>query len=189
MPRKGIEPTKVGAGRLKVFQAQFGFYDSVVAAPSQAAALRAWGTHQNLFADGQARVATDKAAVEAALSHPNTPLRRALGSQSAFAVEPTSLPVVPDLPKSAGRKRAPAPPRAPVRPKPPADRSELDAAERTAARLEEEREDENRAFARRQSELDAAIAAARKRYEHRRKTVGAAVAAARDAYRKAGGSP
>ena len=32
------------AGRkLKVFQAQFGFYDTIVAAPSQAAALRACG--------------------------------------------------------------------------------------------------------------------------------------------------
>jgi hypothetical protein len=37
----------------KVFQAQFGFYDTVVAAPSQVAALRAWGIHQNLFAGGQ----------------------------------------------------------------------------------------------------------------------------------------
>ena len=43
------------AGRkLKVFQAQFGFYDTIVAAPSQAAALRAWGVNQNLFASGEA---------------------------------------------------------------------------------------------------------------------------------------
>ena len=48
--------------KLKVFQAQFGFYDTVVAAPSRAAALRAWGTHQNLFASGEAKVATDEAA-------------------------------------------------------------------------------------------------------------------------------
>ena len=40
--------------RLKVFQAQFGFYDTVVAASSQAAALRAWGIHQTLFANGEA---------------------------------------------------------------------------------------------------------------------------------------
>lgn len=40
---------------LKVFQAQFDFYDVVVAAPSQAAALRAWGVHQKLFTDGMAR--------------------------------------------------------------------------------------------------------------------------------------
>ncbi len=63
------------ARRLKVFQAQFGFYDSVVAAPSQVAALRAWGAHQNLFSDGGARVATDEQAIEAALAQPEVPLR------------------------------------------------------------------------------------------------------------------
>jgi hypothetical protein len=70
--------------KLKVFQAQFGFYDTVVAASSQAAALRAWGTHQNLFASGEAKVTTDEAAVAAALKHPETPLRRAVGSNDPF---------------------------------------------------------------------------------------------------------
>jgi len=36
--------------KLKVFQAQLGFYDTVVAVPGRAAALRAWGVHQDLFA-------------------------------------------------------------------------------------------------------------------------------------------
>ena len=58
---------KVSERRLKVFQVHLGFFETVVAAPSQAAALRAWGTHQNLFADGQARVTDDPQAVEAAL--------------------------------------------------------------------------------------------------------------------------
>ncbi|RYF99054.1 MAG: cell envelope biogenesis protein TolA, partial [Caulobacteraceae bacterium] len=71
-----------------MFQAQFGFYDTVVAAPSQAAALRAWGVRQNLFADGTARLTDDSQAVEAALAHPETPLRRAVGSSEPFALEP-----------------------------------------------------------------------------------------------------
>jgi hypothetical protein len=59
------------AGRkLKVFQAQFGFYDTVVAAPSRAAALHAWGSRQDLFANGQAKVTTDEAAVAAAPTIP-----------------------------------------------------------------------------------------------------------------------
>jgi hypothetical protein len=67
------------AGRkLMVFQSQFGFYDTVVAASSQAAALRAWGTHQNLL-PAAARVTTDEAAMAAALDHPEVPLRRAVG--------------------------------------------------------------------------------------------------------------
>ena len=37
---------KTPTRKLKVFQTQFGFFDTVLAAPSQAAALRAWGTHR-----------------------------------------------------------------------------------------------------------------------------------------------
>ena len=82
---------------LKVFQAQFGFFDTVLAVPSQAAALRVWGTHRNLFATGHAKLATDEAAIAAALEHPGTLLRRAVGSNDPFSIEPTSLPTVPDL--------------------------------------------------------------------------------------------
>ncbi len=73
---------KSGERRLKVFQAQLGFFETVVAVPSQAAALRAWQVHQNLFTDGQARATDDPQAAEAALAHPGVPLKRALGSKS-----------------------------------------------------------------------------------------------------------
>jgi len=90
------------AGRkLKVFRAQFGFHDAVVAAASQTAALRAWGTRQNLFASGEAMVTTDEAAVAAALEHPETLLRRAVGSTDPFQLEPASMPKVPDAPRRA----------------------------------------------------------------------------------------
>ncbi len=56
----------MAARKLKVFQAQMGFYDTVVAASSQAAALRAWGTRQNLFASGDAALTTEASAVAAA---------------------------------------------------------------------------------------------------------------------------
>ena len=75
---------KARTPKLKVFQAQFGFFDTVLAVPSQAAALRTWGTHQNLFAIGHAKLATDEAAIAAALEHPGTLLRRALGSHDPF---------------------------------------------------------------------------------------------------------
>src|ERR1700757_821297 len=87
------------ARRLKVFQTQLGFYDTVVAAPSQAAALRAWGTHQDLFASGDARLTTEPAAVEAALARPEIPLRRPIGSEGAFELEPTTPPKLPPAPK------------------------------------------------------------------------------------------
>ena len=175
------------ARRLKVFQAQFGFYDSVVAAPSQPAALRAWGTHQNLFADGQARVTTDTAAVAAALAHPEVPLRRPLGSTGAFEVEPTALPTVPDLPKSVSpRPKSDA--KAKQRPKPPPDRSSLDAAERAVADLDAGRKAEEKVLKQRQEDLDAEIVAAREAYLTDRKAAKNALAAEREAYRKAGGA-
>ena len=188
MPRKAASESNAKTSRLKVFQAQFGFYDSIVAAPSQPAALRAWGTHQNLFADGQARVAEDRAAVEAALAHPNVPLRRALGSTGAFEVEPTTLPVVPDLPRRAPGKRASETPQAEARQRAPADRSKLDAAERDLSALEARRARERRLLEQRRSDLEAETAEADRRHQERRRSADAAVAAAREAYRKAGGT-
>jgi len=171
------------AGRkLKVFQAQFGFYDTVVAAPSQAAALRAWGTRQNLFASGEATLATDEAAIAAATAHPETPLRRAVGSDAAFALEPTGLPEVPDAPKTSAAKRASRTrPKAP--PRPPPDRSRLDAAEKAVRDLDEGRKREEADFRRAQDELDSRREAAQDAYLDARKAATAKVVEARTAYR------
>jgi hypothetical protein len=92
------------ARKLKVYQAPFGFHESVVAAPSQTAALRAWGSHQNLFAEGLAKVTTESAAVEAALKHPETPLRRAI----RLNLRQQTYPRFP-LPRKRGWARKAAP--------------------------------------------------------------------------------
>ena len=177
---------KAKARGLKVFEARLGFYDTVVAAPSQAAALSAWGLRQNLFAEGQARVATDPAAVAAALAHPGTPLKRAAGLAGAFEVEPAALPTVP-----AGPKRAPARTKAKARPapppRPPTDRAALDAAEAALADLDAARKRQEARFRHRQAELDAERAEALSAYVAARKAASAALAEARRAYRKAGG--
>lgn len=175
------------AGRkLKVFQAQFGFYDTVVAAPSQAAALRAWGVNQNLFASGEATIATDEAAIAVAIAHPETLLRRAVGSSDAFALEPTGLPDVPAPPKRATTKPAPkAKPAAPV--KPPADRSKLDAAEKALGALDEDRKREEADFRREAEDLETRRMAAQSAYVEARKAATTKVVEARTAYRKAGG--
>ena len=173
--------------KLKVFQAQFGFFDTVVAAPSQAAALRAWGTHQNLFASGDARITTDEAAVKAALEHPQTPLRRAVGSNDAFKLEPTSLPQAPDAPKRPPTRKA-KPRAAPAaKPRPPADRSKLDAAEAELRELDERRKAEEAELRREEEALETKRAAAQAAYVEARKAATAAVVEARQAYRKAGG--
>jgi hypothetical protein len=169
---------------LKVYQAQFGFYDTVVAAPSQAAALRAWGVRQNLFAEGQATITNDAQAVEAGLAHPETPLRRAVGSHEPFLLEPTSFPKVPDAPKKV-RPDAKSRPE-PTKPRP--DRSQLDAAENAFRELDEGRKREEANFRRRQEDLEAETADAQSAYVANRKSATAALAVARRAYREAGGA-
>ena len=183
---------KTPTRKLKVFQTQFGFFDTVLAAPSQAAALRAWGTHRNLFATGDAKLATDEAAIAAALEHPGIPLRRPVGSNDPFALEPTGLPKIPDLPKATSALTRPPPSKAkpkaePVR-RPPVDRSRLDAAEAALGELDDRRKREEAELRRQQEELDAKRTAAQQNYVDARKKATAAVVAAREAYRKAGGT-
>src|SRR5665213_4186034 len=123
--------------RLKVFQAVFGFHESVVAAPSQAAALSAWGAHQNLFAEGAATPVTEPEVVAAALAHPLTPLRRPVGSKGPFGLDSTlpalDIPPARAKPTNSGRRAKTAP----SRPEPPPpDRSALAAAETALEQLE-----------------------------------------------------
>ena len=177
---------KPAGRRLKVFQAQLGFYDTVVAAPSQAAALRAWGMRQNLFARGEARVSEDPQAVEAALAHPETPLKRAVGSTDPFGLE-ARLPDVPDAPKRPAPKPSPQP-KAKVAAKPTPDRTALDIAEAAVKRLDEARKREEASLREEQDALDEKKAAAQSSYVADRKAATAAVVAARQAYRKAGGT-
>jgi hypothetical protein len=180
-------PKTTPSRKLKVFQAQFGFFDTVLAAPSQAAALRAWGTHRNLFATGHAKLATDEAAIAAALDHPGMLLRRAVGSNEPFALEPTSLPKIPDAPEDLRPPASKGKPKAEAVRLPPADRSRLDAAETALGELDERRKQEEADWRRQQEELDAKRTAAQQTYVEARKKATAAVVAARDAYRKAGG--
>jgi hypothetical protein len=132
-------------------------------------------------------VATDEAAVSAAIAHPETPLRRAVGSTDAFALEPTSLPKVPDAPKSAAAKPATKAKPAPA-PRPAADRTKLDSAEKALGLLDERRKREEAAFRQEESDLEARRTAAQEAYVEARKAATAKVVDARTDYRKAGGA-
>lgn len=82
----------MAARRLKVFQAHLGFYDTVVAAPSQKAALAAWGTGRGEFAKGFANVTDDPAAVRAALAHPGQVLKRPFGTTGEYRFDAAPVP-------------------------------------------------------------------------------------------------
>lgn len=173
--------------RLKVFRADLGFFETIVAAPSQKAALAAWGVNQDLFKEGAAKVTTDPAAVDAASAQPGVVLRRGAGTSDPFRPEsepPTSLPKPPDLPKP------PKPPPAkgsPPKPKPPPDRSKLTAAEKALADREGRFDEDLESLAERRRELDAREAELRARMDKDRTALQAAVDRARTAYTRAGG--
>jgi hypothetical protein len=109
-----------------------------------------------------------------------------VGSADAFALEPTSLPSVPDAPKRTTAKVAgKSKPAAPA--KPPADRSKLDVAEKALRSLDERRRKEEAGLRRAEEELEARKAGAQAAYVEERKSATAKVVEARTAYRKAGG--
>ncbi len=177
------------APRLKVYRTKAGFYETVVAAPNQAAALGAWGIRQNLFAEGEADLVSDAAVAKVALAHPGQPLRRAIGSSVAFELDPSSLP---DIPKVAKRKDAPAQARtsaAAPKPRPKPDRQPLERAEAEIARLDADFETQKAEIEQRRQALDDARAEAEDRWRTARKTAVQVLTKARRDFRRAGSEP
>jgi hypothetical protein len=122
--------------RLKVFQAHLGFYDTVVAAPSQKAALEAWGAGKGEFAKGFAKVTNDPVAVQIALAHPGAALRRPFGSSGPFKREADVVPV-PKIPPRQDRAANERRKKAAVAKRKAAERELREAeAEATKARAE-----------------------------------------------------
>lgn len=110
------------ARRLKVFRTAAGFDDAFVAAPSRAAALRAWGADRDLFARGVAEEVTDAGLTAEPLARPGEVIRRSRG---------TAAEQLAALPPGRAKK-----PRAPTEAETPPDRRALDAAEAALAAAE-----------------------------------------------------
>lgn len=84
-----------------------GFYDTVVAAPSQKAALEAWGAGKSAFAKGFAKVTNDPVAVQNALANPGVVLRRPFGNGGPFKrdADPVRAPKVSPRQQREAEKR------------------------------------------------------------------------------------
>lgn len=178
--------------KLKVFQARLGFHDTVVAAPSRTAALRAWDVHQNLFEQGEAAETADASAIKAALAHPGVPLMRPAGTQQSFTLKGGKLPRAAKdaasrprpAAKSARAKAEPAkkaPPRA--KPRPPS-RKDLAAAEAALEKLKAHQAREDAAL---EKEFETRRSALMDSHMAQLKDASEALTQARRAYRKAGG--
>ena len=188
---------------LKVFQAHLGFYDTVVAAPSRAAALKAWGSRQDLFRDGSAKETQDAQAIEAARAKPGIVLRRVAGSKAPFSENP-GLPSLPPLPKKDASKKKDIAKTAPIAPGPrerpalrlvqtppptpprkPPDRQPVERAEKALTELKKEEERALARMAARKAALDQEERALRDDYHARRMKAEAALVEARRAYQDA----
>lgn len=151
------------AARLKVFRAHLGFFDTIVAAPSQKAALEAWGANAHEFAHGFAAPTDDPKLVAAALAQPGIVLKRQFGSTAAFSAEPARL-AAPTIPKSrqvaASKQRA---------------KRDKAAAQKVVAaklaRIDREEADAMQDLADRQAALAAEMSSARKRFAAQRRQI------------------
>ena len=129
--------------KLKVFTTPIGFHDAMVAAPSWAAALRAWGSDHDLFARGAAFEVTDPDLMQEPLAKPGKVVRRLRGSEAEqFAALPRDRP---DADKARSRK-AGATKVAPKRPKPSTgDLERAEASLQTAIKRHREADAEAKA--------------------------------------------
>ena len=112
--------------KLKVFRTPIGFHDAYVAAPSQKAALEAWGADSNIFAQGIAEQVTDPKLMEEPLASPGKVIKRVRGSADEHFAELDRAAPRKKAAKESGKVVA-LKPKSKPRPKP--KRDELDAAE------------------------------------------------------------
>lgn len=117
------------AARLKVFRTPIGFHDAFVAAPSQKAAIEAWGSDRDVFRRGEAEEVTEPKLIEEPLASPGEVIKKLRGTAEE---QLAALP--PNRPKKARRETA-EPPAAPAetkrraRPVPKPSRAALDKAQ------------------------------------------------------------
>jgi hypothetical protein len=130
--------------RLKVFRTPIGFHDAYVAAPSQKAALKAWGSDADLFARGVAEVVTDPDLTAEPLARPGEVIRRSRGS---VAEQLAALP--PDRPKGKTKAKSRTAKVAVPRP----DRAAVEAAETALAEAEARQREDERKLAEEEAKL------------------------------------
>ena len=159
------------AARLKVYRSHIVFYETVVAAPSQKAALEAWDVRQNLFAEGAAEVTDDPDTVKAALAQPGVVLKRAAGSNDVYAADPST----PSLP--AGKKAKT------VKPNP--DRRALEDAEAALETVNEMQSQQKAEFDARRRALEHELHTTEARWRAERKAAERVLEQARSDYEKA----
>lgn len=155
------------ARALKVYRTPIGFHDAYVAAPSQKAALEAWGADANLFARGSAEQVTDAELVREPLANPGKVIKRPRGSEAEHLASLAKSPQRPGGAKSRPGKATPpnSPPKRASPPTPRPSRTPLDKAEEVLAQQEEEDRAALKKLEEKQAQLRAQIEQLRKQQQ------------------------
>ncbi|MFC7499097.1 hypothetical protein ACFQRC_07665 [Enterovirga sp. GCM10030262] len=164
---------------LRVYRLPIGFHDAYVAAPTQKAAIEAWGSDKDVFQRGQAELVTDAELTKEPLENPGKVIKRLRGTAAEQIAALAETPA-PASKRSAPRRKPggrtgpqrspgndnekparPARAKAPPKPKPRPSRANLDEAEQARA----EAEARNEAAVKDLREREAALARERKALE------------------------
>ena len=148
--------------QLKVFRTTAGFHDAYVAAPSRAAALRAWGATTDLFAMDAAEQVMDPKLMAGPLARPGEIIKQVRGSDQEH------LAAAGPGAKAKG-KASPAP-----KAKPRPSRANLEIAERRMEEAEADRAQQVQAFELEKAALRKREEAARRVFEAKRDRLDAA---------------
>jgi predicted ribosome quality control (RQC) complex YloA/Tae2 family protein len=150
-------PSDERLAKLKVFRTPIGFHDAYVAAASQKAALEAWGSDTNLFAQKSAELVTDPALMAEPLASPGKVIKRLRGTaaEQIAALPPNVVrqQSEPDENTSPARaKKAEPKPAKKIMPRP--DRSALTKAEQALDDSASQQAAEQKALRDRESALE-----------------------------------
>lgn len=150
-----------------------GFHDAYVAAPSRAAALRAWGATTDLFAMDAAEQVTDPKLTAEPLSRPGEVIKHVRGSDEEHLAAAG--------PATKAKAKARSIPKAKPRP----SRANLEKAESRLEEAKADRAQENQAFEREKAALRKREDAARRAFEAKQEKLDTARQAQAKAYEEA----
>ena len=131
--------------KLKVYRTPIGFHDAYVAAPSQKAAIEAWGSGKDIFARGEAEIVTAPELTAEPLASPGMVVKKLRGS----AAEQIAA-LGPDEPRPRNGKTAARPAKKAPRP----SRAKLEKAEAAVAAAKKKRAAALARIAERQAALE-----------------------------------
>lgn len=172
------------APKLKVYRTAAGFHDAYVAAPSQKAALAAWGSDHDLFARGIAELVTDPDLTAEPLASPGVVVKRSRGSAAEqIAALPDRKPrAAPDDKPAVASKPTPAKPKPPKPRRPKPDRAAVEKAEEALEAMQRDQARQLSDLAKREAALARERRSLEREHETARRETQAALEAEQHAY-------